>query len=80
MVAPSSNHSEGLLAQAPLMIAVSAATAHGSENLPLGRADDAGSASSATGFSTIDTDMMASDFMCRVRFGAPKWQMRSARK
>jgi hypothetical protein len=53
-------------------MAVNAAIAHGSENLPLGRADGAGSASSATGFSTIDTDMMAFDFMCRVRVGAPK--------
>ena len=36
--APSSNHSDGRLAQAPLITAANTATAHGSSSLPRGRA------------------------------------------
>ena len=64
IVAPSSNHSDGLPAHAPLMIAVSAAIAQGSRTRALGCAVAAGSASSATEFSTIDTDMIAFNFRC----------------
>ena len=45
IVAPSSNHSDGLPAQAPLMTAASTAIAHGSSNRPRGRA---GAGSAAT--------------------------------
>ncbi len=59
IVAPSSYHSDGRAAQAPLTTAVSAAIAHGSSNLPREVADDADSAPSATGSSTTGVDMIA---------------------
>ena len=58
IVAPSSNHREGLQAQAPLTTAANTAIAHGSSNLPGGRAGAGSSTSSATRCSTVGMDMM----------------------
>jgi hypothetical protein len=61
MVAPSSNHNDGLLAQEALTTAANAAIAHGSSNRPRGRAGGASSATSEASearCSAVDMAMM----------------------
>ncbi|GAB7141603.1 hypothetical protein LRC484719_01880 [Mycobacterium riyadhense] len=58
IVAPSSNHSDGLLAHAALMAVASTAIATGSNRLPRGRGGACSSAKRAGRSPMVGTDMM----------------------
>ena len=66
IVAPSSNHSDGLLAQAPLMTAANTAIAHGSSNLPAGVRARARQRRPRARCSRVGMDMMLVTVSARV--------------
>jgi hypothetical protein len=69
IVAPSSNHADGLPAQAALTTVASRATAQGSSNLPRGRAGAGSSTTSAARCSRMGMDMMLVTVRRKRRIG-----------
>ena len=64
IVAPSSNHSDGLPAHAQLITEASTAITHGSSRLPRGGAWAGSTRTSADSCSSVDNDMMLFTLRC----------------